>query len=379
MPNNLKRLLIVHPHLSFFGGAEILIVHFVEELLKSGIEVKLVSLSVSEQVRGQLNAKAELILPKRKLSYSIRSSNLISALGILNEIASLRTMVERQLTGIDLINVHNFPSTWCVNRRWAKPVVWMCNETPELWNNPNPSLALKILASIGKAADKGKVLNNIDKIVVSDNPNYERVFGLYGIKPEIINYGVDVDYFSQAIYSDFRKKHSLQEAFIILQVGFFSPRKNQLQSVKVLSAVKNIIPNVKLIFAGQGGNDYEVGVKDYIRENGLEDYVIFLGHVDREKVRLLYKVSDIALFPSQGPGGWLSPLEAISAGITVIVNPKLPAAELIKENKLGYVSCDYAKTIELLFNQGNFSKMVIFVILNGSRRIFPGPITPKKC
>lgn len=345
MKGKLESILIVHPHLTIYGGAEILLSHLTEELIKSGIEISLVTLSLNAEVETHFNNRIKFILPQKHLKYKLRSTCFMNALGILPEIWQLKKLIQGELPFIDAINIHNFPTTWAVSKRFNKPVVWTCNEPPALWNNPSPSYILKATRKFGGYIDTWKIRNCIDKVIVSDEVNAARVTNLYRIIPEIINYGIDYDFFAKKVKTDTKKKLSLEESVVLLHVGLFSPQKNQLESVKVLDKLQNIIPHIKLLFAGKGDNAYEKEVRKFVKEHLLVDRVLFLGHVNRERIRELYQIADIALFPTKSQGGWLSPFEAIASSIPVIVSPELTASSLIKSNKLGYVSEEFTSNI----------------------------------
>jgi len=345
MDKKIRTLLIVHPHLTFYGGAEILLAHLTKEFIKQGIKIKLITLSLSNECKKRFDPDVHFILPNSKTIYKLRSTGIIAALGLIWEIFILKKLVKQKAFCSDLINVHNFPATWGINKSYGKPIVWTCNEPPALWNNPNPSIILRFVVKIGSLFDKKKVKKHITKIIVSDENNYNRIIKLYGIKSEIINYGVDYEFFSQQVTSNVREKYKLQDKVVLLHVGIFSPQKNQLQSVRVLKKVKDKIPNIKLVFAGKGENDYELKVLKLIENYSLHENVIFLGHVDREKIRDLYQASDVALFPTKSQGGWLSPFEAISSGIPIVVSPDLTAAYIIEKNNLGFVSENFVNTV----------------------------------
>lgn len=345
MKNNIKSALIVHPHLTIFGGAEILLFHLTEELLKLGVKLKLSTLSLNEDIRKQFSDNIKFILPKKEQVYKLRSENFFAAAGTMPEIIHLRRLIEKEVHNVDIINIHNFPSTWAVDKKFGKPVVWTCNEPPALWNNPNPSFILKAAVSVGGYLDKQKVTRHVNRIIVSDSVNAERASKMYGTVPEIINYGIDYGFFSKSTELSIRREYSLEDSLILLHVGYFSPQKNQMKSIELLNAIKDKIPNAKILFAGQGNNEYEKKVRQFANENSLHDRILFLGHVTREKVRELYQASDIALFPTKAQGGWLSPFEAISAGIPIIVSPELTASSIITTNKLGYVSKDFTTAV----------------------------------
>lgn len=134
--------------------------------------------------------------------------------------------------------------------------------------------------------------------------------------------------------------------------------KNQLESVKALKALKGGIPGVKIVLAGSGESDYESMLRGYIRENGLEEDVLFAGHLDRKRLRVLMHASDVLLHPIKEQGGWLSPFEAICAGMPVIVSAEMTASDIIKKENIGVVTGNYADAVlEIYKNPDFFRKM----------------------
>jgi glycosyltransferase involved in cell wall biosynthesis len=64
---------------------------------------------------------------------------------------------------------------------------------------------------------------------------------------------------------------------------------------------------------------------------------------------LLYSKTDVLIHPVKEQGGWLTPFEAISAGVPIIVSPELTCHQTIYENALGDVSKFYAGSINSVY------------------------------
>ena len=67
------RILIVHPHLTLYGGAETLLANFCACLAKRGIEYKVMTLSLSESVKQHFDG-TEFILPKKSFYFKLSRS-----------------------------------------------------------------------------------------------------------------------------------------------------------------------------------------------------------------------------------------------------------------------------------------------------------------
>jgi glycosyltransferase involved in cell wall biosynthesis len=227
----------------------------------------------------------------------------------------------------------------------------MCNELPELWNNPNPLPPLRILRDIGVVYDKYFVKKYVDAICVSDEINAKRIIRRYGMQPHIVHYGIDYDFFSIGNENRPSQKFNLHNAFIVLQVGWLSPQKNQLESIKAVEKLRDKIPHIKLILVGSGhGYLYETMLKSYVSKKGLNNHVIFLGHQPREEVRDLYHACHILVHPVGEQGGWLTPFEALCASKPIIVSPSMNAASIIEKEKIGIATNDLAKAILDVYN-----------------------------
>lgn len=95
-----------------------------------------------------------------------------------------------------------------------------------------------------------------------------------------------------------------------------------------------------------------------MRKNGLSSNVIFTGQIPQEQVRNLYHASDVALFPIGAQGGWLSPFEALSSGIPIIVSKEMTASEIIKDENIGIVTDDLVKAIKDVYtNREEYRKL----------------------
>ncbi|MEW6074794.1 MAG: glycosyltransferase family 4 protein [Candidatus Omnitrophota bacterium] len=340
------KILIVNRFMGIYGGAETVIKEFASCLNTRGIRNLVVTLNISEEVK-RLCAGIDIKVPERYFPYAYRSTGLISSLGIIREIVALRALVKKYYSDFDVINVHNFPANWVA---WGlrKPVVWMCNEAPDFYNNPNLSFFLRALRRIGLACDKFIVNHSIDTICVADELNAHRVKIRYGRESTIIPYGIDHENFvkNDLDVSKIRKEFGIpEECFVLLQVGVISPQKNQLESLKALNVLVGQKINARLLLVGDGGASYKNVLNEYICRNNLSDSVIFTGHFSRSRTMELYMMADLCLFPVKDQGGWLAPFEALSLGKPVIVSETMGASCLIKKHNLGIVESDFSSAV----------------------------------
>ena len=115
-----------------------------------------------------------------------------------------------------------------------------------------------------------------------------------------------------------------------------------MESIKAIEKLKGAIPNIMLILAGLGEGKYLATIKTYLHDHQLDDQVEITGHLNREQIRDLFHSSNALLHPIGSQGGWLSPFEAICAGLPIVVSPEMTAADIVQKENLGVVTRDYA-------------------------------------
>jgi len=331
------RVLIVYPKFYIYGGAELVVVRLANYLTKKGIENAILTTAMFPEIEKDLEKTKVIIQKESRIPFNF--------LGI-REMLALHKGIRNNLKDFDLINIHNYPAE-ILFFPFKKPAVWMCNEPPEivLHINSKQSLFSRLIKKVILKFDKFVVKHYIKNTIVADEFNAQRFERIYGLKPEIINYGIDYDFFSQGHPKKPQEKYNLKDNFVILQVGMVTPLKNQLESLKAIKKLKDKIPHLKLILAGLAEDKYKLSLEKYIKEEHLEDYVIFTGQISRKEVRDLYHACDVLLHPIKPQGGWLSPFEALCAKKLIIVSPEMSASDIIKNEKIGIVTDNYTEAI----------------------------------
>lgn len=313
-------ILIVHPCKGFYGGAEEVVVQLTRHLPAAGHKVEI----------------ATKDMPNWNV-YPAVCNNAMSW-------TQLRQDVRRGIRWNDAVLCFNFPATLAAYGS-KKPVVWYCNEPPELfstwWREP-------IEAFHRRYVRKSKM-----RCVVATPFDANRFEQIYKVKPEVVPYGIDYDFWSKGErYPATVERHGRlykSNQVRLLQVGTVSAFKNQKASIEVVGKLLEVGVNATLDFAGRIECDMLVS------EN-VRDRVKFLGQCTQEQIRELYYNHDILLHPVLGQGGWLVPLEAWCTNIPVITVPEFQMSSLF----------DYVAN-----SPQEAANMVVDIIENGSKQ-FPG-------
>ena len=96
------------------------------------------------------------------------------------------------------------------------------------------------------------------------------------------------------------------------------------------------LPNTKLVITGEG--PHLQAVKDRARALGVSDRVIFTGFVSNEARNNLFKVADVAVFPSLYEPFGLTALEAMVARTPCVVSNVGGLAEVVTHAETGILA-----------------------------------------
>lgn len=272
------RVLIVHPSKGFYGGAEEVVVQLYNYLRANGHNPLVVAKSPPKEI---------LALPS---TYSTNWQSFWQC-----------TQMALKAFDPDVVCCFNFPATLAIFPT-GKPVVWYCNEPPELFTNWKRRPL--------EAFNRWWVRQHRMTCIVATAKDAERFEKLYGEIAHVVPYGVDYAFWSQS--EPVKRSKSL----VLLQVGH----------EELFHRGRQVLMDIRL------------GVPDAS--------LIQLSGVSREEVRRAYRVSSILLHLVTSHGGWLVPFEAMCAGLPVVTLAEFAAAPLIREaGMLAAWPDDLVKTI----------------------------------
>ncbi|MBR1738225.1 MAG: glycosyltransferase family 4 protein [Firmicutes bacterium] len=148
-------------------------------------------------------------------------------------------------------------------------------------------------------------------------------------KIDVMPNGVDLDIFRSDISGErkegVKKKYGIEGEYL-LYLGMLEPRKNINGIIEgYIRLCKRMEDAPKLVLAGGKGWLYE-SIFEKVKENNLEDKVIFTGYVDGEDIAAMMSAAKVFVFPSIYEGFGIPPLEAMACGTPVITsnNTSLP-------------------------------------------------------
>ena len=129
-----------------------------------------------------------------------------------------------------------------------------------------------------------------------------------------------------------RKAESLSsEDFVILCTGELNENKNQKTLISAAAQLKDRIPNLKILLAGNGPKEQEL--RDQIREEGLEGVVKLLGY--RTDLERITPAVDLVVSCSRREGMPLNIIEAMLCAKPVVASHNRGHDELVSPGQTG--------------------------------------------
>ncbi len=167
----------------------------------------------------------------------------------------------------------------------------------------------------------------------------ERQFSAPADKIDVIYNGVDAGKFefewSEKERREHRAKLALPNERIVMFVGRFVREKG----IQVLLNAANVVlsqePNTKFLIVGGGHREK---LEKFVRWSGLQEKVLFTGFMANRSLHQLYRVADVAVFPSLYEPFGIVALEAMAAGAPVVCSDAGGLKEVVLHDQTGTLS-----------------------------------------
>jgi len=158
-------------------------------------------------------------------------------------------------------------------------------------------------------------------ILVDSHIGKEQVEESYGTKAEYIHvlpYVPPKYIYATATPVNFDTNYNLPEKYIFYPAQFWE-HKNHRALIRAVDALRNELPDIKLVLAGSKKNAFEPCVA-LVNQLQLQDRIIFLGYVPDEDMPELYRRARAMIYPTfLGPTN-IPPLEAFVTGCPAAVS-----------------------------------------------------------
>lgn len=292
---------------NIFGGIERFIIGLAEQIDRSKISIDLL-------VYKKLSIEQEKELRKRKLSIYY-----VPQIGKHPLLFLKHIFFFYKAHTYDVIHIN---SSHAVSIMYTLPV-WFCKKVKIIYHSHNMNGKTKLLHVLCKQIVK--IRSNIQ--LACSIPAAKYMFDTSdGV--EIIRNGIQINEFTYD--SDKRKDMrykigAAKETVIIGNVGRLVEEKNPLFLIDILTELKKINKNVRLIFVGDG--PLKKDAEQYAITVGVEKEIVFTGQVNNPQD--WYQIFDAFVLPSKYEGFPFAGVEAQASDLWVFLSDKITQEILI--------------------------------------------------
>lgn len=308
----MKILQITPYYLPHTGGVERYVANLSKYLAKNGHEIEIYTSNIPP-VKNSENISGITIQRYKSIAEPLRNPI----------IPGLIIPKKERIKQFDLIQIHLLYSSvalfgYIIKKIENKPLILTHHGQVKFGNNYWDSI-VKIYEKIVFPP----LLKNADySIVLSDSDaKHINSLGMDKNRIAIIPNAICVDDFfdnNSDNVPDINLKYQLSDIFTVLFVGELSARKGIIFLIKAFLILnsRGLSGKVKLLIVGTG-NQYEI-LNKFVKNNKIEDMVLFLGNISFAELLGVYKSSKIFVLPSLSEGLPTVILEAMFFEIPVI-------------------------------------------------------------
>ena len=186
-----------------------------------------------------------------------------------------------------------------------------------------------------------KNLNRAEAIhfTTQEEKNQSSGFGLTS-KSAVIPLGLNLtDYSNLPPRGEFRKTHpSLQGKKIILFLGRMTVRKGLDLMIQVFAQVVKKVKDAHLVIAGPDDEGYGKELKSWIQQQDIDHQVTLTGFLEGRQTFALLRDSDVFCLPSYHENFGIAVIEAMAAGLPVVISDQVNLHLEIQKAQAGFVT-----------------------------------------
>lgn len=220
----------------------------------------------------------------------------------------------------DIVHAHDwmaFPAGIKASRATGKPLVVHVHSTEfdRTGGNVNPMVY----------AIEREGMETAEKVVAVSNLTRQTIIDKYHILPEkvvTVYNGIDSRK-PPRLFKAERKPHEKTVTFL----GRITYQKGPEYFVEAANLVLRKLKNVRFVMAGSG--DLLEPMIEQCARLGISDRFHFTGFLEQEDVDHLLGISDVCVMPSVSEPFGIVPLEAMQAGVPVIISKQSGVAEIL--------------------------------------------------
>lgn len=310
------------------GGLSTHVYNLSHALKKFGCEIHVVT---CEEGTAPVEENDEGVYIHRVAPYNIETDDFTKWVMHLN-FAMVEECIRliKNIGKIDIIHAHDWLSAYCGKvLKWSYKIPLVCtiHATEEGRNNGIRTEMQRYISS----AEWILTYESLKVVACSKYMKNEivKTFSVPEEKVWIIPNGVNIEEFDfEFDWLKFRRQYANDDEKIIFFIGRHVFEKGIQLLLNAAPEIVEACDKVKFVIAGTGPMTEEL--RDRIRSMNLQEKFLFAGYMDNNSRNKLYKVSNVAVFPSLYEPFGIVAIEAMAAGCPVIVSDTGGFCEIVE-------------------------------------------------
>jgi glycosyltransferase involved in cell wall biosynthesis len=339
----LKVLHIIPSVASVRGGTSQAVIEIVGALRSQGIDAEIATTND--------NGKDLLDVPLYKLTDQLaeygnipirffpRFSPKINAVREFAFSRSLTTWLWQHINEYDLVHVHaifSYASTiaMAIARIRKVPYLNMPHGLLCKWSLQQSKLRKQIYLNV---IERSNLLHSQSLHFTTQQEQEEFNLLELNISSFILPLGVQISTLIPDAQAQLRSLLQIPDNFpILLFMSRIHPKKGLKYLIESLGKLKEY--NFALVIAGSGELDYVQQLEDLLITQGIRDRTHLVGFVEGETKNLYLQGADLFMLTSHSENFGIAAIEALAAGMPVLITDGVAIAPMVKEKAIGYVT-----------------------------------------
>lgn len=316
------------------AATEIIVEQLTKAMLKQGVDVQIVDICDYNRAENNLPI-LEVEVPKKFVDADVQLGIMHKLKRVVYSVSLALTLKKILKTATEKVvfHFHNQYNMYFFMRLVPKSLRNKCviayTNHSGIWRLDWSEIEQTIKKRYFQEVD---CMKKADLVYLLNDETKYNAMNYLGVKEEHIvriNNGVNTEIYHPLSAEEkriIREKYDFSGKTIILQVGSVYENKGQLRAIEMLRSLMKINPSVVYAYAGGiVSEEYQTQIKEYAKMNGIEKQVCYMGMLSPgSELNELYNVATATIFPSRYEAFGLVVIEAMSAGIPVLIHKSTP-------------------------------------------------------
>ena len=264
----------------------------------------------------------------------------------------LATWLARHVSEFDVVHIHalfsfsTLPAAFWANRRRVPYIVRPLGTLNE-WGMKNRRPWLKTLSF---RLVESRVLKHAALIHYTSDQERREAERLHVTTAAAVIPNALPDHSNDAVAGQFRARYpQLKDRRIVLFLSRLDAKKGLDLLLPAFGELRQQMPNVSLVVAGTGEADFVSGLKAKAASLGIASDVLWPGFLDGNDKQAAFADADVFVLPSYSENFGIAAVEAMAAGLPVIVSDQVGIHREISQARAGVtVACDVSQLTHAL-------------------------------